>query len=1189
MNQRQSNKSCHYTPLKFTARSSSTDPTRIQQKYSLSALRLAQQLRLASNERNCVMREMLYYLYRTARNKPKITENEEEEVKSKNISIRVKSNRHYHKRINSQTITENKDTEKCIALGSRIYVFQGKMGKYVYANIFANANVKEEPTTTRKSGYNLKQDGSRNCKMESKTRLRVGKMAKPKFLTVKEEASINKTVILINRYKSLFLKSKDQTLDKIKEAYKMLGLGKTTWTSETIKQKEAIYEVKEKLLRKLYSVLSAENTCTPQIAAVKKCFIGMGNNGELVKSIMKSRYWWVFTNEESEANFLWTPWKRPAFVKALPFTTKTEKTMICNHMEGAMSLGNKKSLYKNLKKYYAFLHKDLNSIIPLTFHIKTTAADPQFTKFKQAFTQLELENGSDHNIWIVKPGENSNRGKSIIVSKSLSEIEQFIAVKSRNHTLIIQKYIERPLLFHGRKFDIRCFALLTSVNGLVKGYFYKEGYLRTSSKKFTLGSLKRAVHLTNEAVQIRLENFGKFEAGNKVSFDEFSGYLVSLNGPDFYKTILPQIKQIVKETIHAVYYRIDPKRRLHTFELLGYDFMIDEEYNVYLIEANVNPCLGTTSKFSSKFITCLVENTLIMALDPLFPPPEGFVFKRTGHEILPELLYEQVFDQRTDGIELEKLYPNKKKEEENCDQHAIFYSQCSCGHTIIIINPNSQVNQVILLNKIIVKHTQMESESIKEEKPIQLITINSSGNFIVNREAIEMIRGIKKKIAVVAVAGQYRTGKSYLLNRLIGRQNGFELGSTINPCTKGLWIWNKPVVVTEDIQAVFLDTEGLASFSRNVHLDTKIFAITLLLSSYFIYNSMNALDEKALESLSLVVSLSKYIHVNTHPVQISEELDEFTQYFPFFMWVVRDFALRLVDSTHQAMTDRQYLENVLRPVDPDKYPDPEQAMLKNEIRGKLSTFFKERDCVTLVRPVSDEKMLRSIDKLPYETLRPEFRTKIELLVKKVYCNVKPKAINGQPLTGEMFANLLEQYVAAFNGGMVPAISTAWEQVLLIELEKTIATAVEEYKQKLGQLANDRLPLSVEELRRIDEEAKRTAYRKFYESGLISVSADQLSEARERMEAAFAELYDKLVTENYNISYQESEDFFNKLYNKIKEQMDQLEVLTFDVISANWQKLREVLQLLHLCIVLFGKFQRPSGLRSGRDADKPVFI
>ena len=186
---------------------------------------------------------------------------------------------------------------------------------------------------------------------------------------------------------------------------------------------------------------------------------------------------------------------------------------------------------------------------------------------------------------------------------------------------------------------------------------------------------------------------------------------------------------------------------------------------------------------------------------------------------------------------------------------------------------------------------------------------------------------------------------------------------------------------------------------------------------------------------------------------------------------------------------------------------------------------------------------------------------IEVLVKKVFCNIRPKAIDGQPLTGEMFVNLLEQYVNAFNGGAVPAISTAWEQVILLELEKVVANAVEEYKKKAAQLSADHFPMPLDDLRRIDEEAKRSAYKIFYDSGLVSVSADKLCEARERMESAFSDVYDKLYNENYNVSYKDSEDFFNKLYSKIKEQMDQTEILTFDAISSNWQKLREVWRIL----------------------------
>lgn len=65
----------------------------------------------------------------------------------------------------------------------------------------------------------------------------------------------------------------------------------------------------------------------------------------------------------------------------------------------------------------------------------------------------------------------------------------------------MQKYIEKPLLISGRKVDLRAFAMLTSVNGVLKGYMYRDCYLRTSSKMFDLSNLhSRYIHLTNDAV-----------------------------------------------------------------------------------------------------------------------------------------------------------------------------------------------------------------------------------------------------------------------------------------------------------------------------------------------------------------------------------------------------------------------------------------------------------------------------------------------------------------------------------------------------------------------------------------------------------------------------------------------------------------------------------------------------------------
>jgi hypothetical protein len=67
--------------------------------------------------------------------------------------------------------------------------------------------------------------------------------------------------------------------------------------------------------------------------------------------------------------------------------------------------------------------------------------------------------------------------------------------------------------------------------------------------------------------------------------------------------------------------------------------------------------------------------------------------------------------------------------------------------------------------------------------------------YIVTEEAKTFLRSIKTKVGVIAVAGKYRTGKSFLLNRVIlnKKSSGFGVGPTINPCTKGLWLWSEGI------------------------------------------------------------------------------------------------------------------------------------------------------------------------------------------------------------------------------------------------------------------------------------------------------------------------------------------------------------------------------------------------------------
>ena len=171
--------------------------------------------------------------------------------------------------------------------------------------------------------------------------------------------------------------------------------------------------------------------------------------------------------------------------------------------------------------------------------------------------------------------------------------------------------------------------LLTSVNGVQKGYWYKDGYIRTSSVIYNTQNIaNKFIHLTNDAVQKYGGGYGKYEDGNKVSFFEFQKYLdnnYADKGLNFYDDIASQMKVLATHAIKAVYGKIDPFKQQHCFEvcfskiliqdfnrnfqLFGLDFMIDRNFKVWLIEINTNPCLETSSPILMRLIPTIVENT----------------------------------------------------------------------------------------------------------------------------------------------------------------------------------------------------------------------------------------------------------------------------------------------------------------------------------------------------------------------------------------------------------------------------------------------------------------------------------------------------------------------------------------------------------------------------------------------------
>jgi len=200
-----------------------------------------------------------------------------------------------------------------------------------------------------------------------------------------------------------------------------------------------------------------------------------------------------------------------------------------NRLEFNQHLNNKKALFLNMRNYYTYCceNEDVFDTLPLTFHIKAGQNDPEYCKFEEHYKKESYicqQNKNRKNIWIIKPGENSNRGTGIKVEQELGRIRNLVhQYCGANRTMILQKYIDNPLLIQLRRFDFRVFALVTCINKTLKGYFYEDGYIRTSSKEFDLDNLDdkfKFIHLVNDAVQKYSEDYGKYEPGNKLSYCE---------------------------------------------------------------------------------------------------------------------------------------------------------------------------------------------------------------------------------------------------------------------------------------------------------------------------------------------------------------------------------------------------------------------------------------------------------------------------------------------------------------------------------------------------------------------------------------------------------------------------------------------------------------------------------------------
>ena len=185
-----------------------------------------------------------------------------------------------------------------------------------------------------------------------------------------------------------------------------------------------------------------------------------------------------------------------------------------------------------------------------------------------------------------------------------------------SNEIIIQKYLDRPLLYNKRKFDIRCFVL---VDSNLNVFFCKEGHLKGSSELYDLNNTNKLIHITNYSLQKKSVNFEQYEDGNEISYNDFKKYMKDNNIPlEYFNYMIEQMKYLVEISFKSVGYKLLKTNPVLCFEIFGYDFIIDNDFKPWILEINNNPGLCISSPLIKKLVPRMLDDAFRLTIDKVF-------------------------------------------------------------------------------------------------------------------------------------------------------------------------------------------------------------------------------------------------------------------------------------------------------------------------------------------------------------------------------------------------------------------------------------------------------------------------------------------------------------------------------------------------------------------------------------------
>ena len=387
------------------------------------------------------------------------------------------------------------------------------------------------------------------------------------------------------------------------------------------------------------------------------------------------------------------------------------------------------------------------------------------------------------------------------------------------------------------------------------------------------------------------------------------------------------------------------------------------------------------------------------------------------------------------------------------------------------ININTSDNNLML---------QSEQPYEFKEEPIQLVSIKD-GILETTVEAINILTGLKNsKLIILSINGPVGSGKSTLANNLINKkESGFKIGEKM----EGIWIWGKPIELSDDIKLLILDCQGINNDNKDTanNINYKLFMLSVLLSTSLVYVTKGELTDNLINDFLFFTDLSTKINISDEDKNQLNTIDNLKEYFPD-IFIINDTL---------------------------KKEEIQTLIEKNAEHEKFYKLFEKRNYLK-----SDE---------------------YEEIIKKLKSEMKYKTIQNNIIDGDALFGLLQNYIDNMNNNENPIINSALQNILLSKANNELEFITYKFKNALNQKLENKYPISISKIYKIYYELQQKYISEFCTKVENYIKTNQIGEYLKKLLKNMEKELETVLETNkdyydewFGMEYKELEEVMNKL-------------------------------------------------------------